>query len=150
MQRRTIEEELAVSGRALSWTEGVSMEPLLHTRRSTVVLEPVKKPLKRYDVVLFRRPAGEYVLHRIVKVLDHAYRIRGDNCYWTETVPAGWIVGVMTGFFQDEGNVYIDCSSPVYQNYLKTIRRRYVVLRMRSFPKRIRERLGRILRMCRS
>ena len=39
MQHRTIEEELAVSGRALSYTVGVSMEPLLHNRRSTVVIE---------------------------------------------------------------------------------------------------------------
>ena len=55
---RTIEQQLAAGDRALSWTVGVSVEPLLNARKSTVVLEPPKGPLKRGDVVLYRRPAG--------------------------------------------------------------------------------------------
>ena len=55
-------------------------------------------PLQVRDVVLYRHPAGEYVLHRVVKVLDGAYLIRGDNCIGSETVPAAWVIGVMTGY----------------------------------------------------
>ena len=66
MQHRTIEEELALTGRALSWTVGVSMEPLLHHRRSTVVIESPHGPLKRGDVALYRNARNDYVLHRVI------------------------------------------------------------------------------------
>ena len=97
MQHRTIEEELALTGRALSWTVGVSMEPLLHHRRSTVVIEPPHGPLKRGDVALYRNARNDYVLHRVIGTAAEGYVIRGDNCYWKETVPLDKLVGVMAG-----------------------------------------------------
>ena len=97
MQHRTIEEELALTGRALSWTVGVSMEPLLHHRRSTVVIESPHGPLKRGDVALYRNARNDYVLHRVIGTAAEGYVIRGDNCYWKETVPPDKIVGVMAG-----------------------------------------------------
>ena len=84
MSFRTIEEELARSGRAVSYTVGTSMEPMLHERRSTVVIEPARHPLCRGDVALFRRPDDTYVLHRVVGALDDGYLMRGDN----QTVPS--------------------------------------------------------------
>ena len=142
---RTIEQQLAAGDRALSWTVGVSMEPLLHARKSTVVLEPPNGPLKRGAGVLYRRPAGAYVLHRIVKVLDGAYRIRGDNCYRSEKVPAGWVIGVMTGFYQDERDTYTSCDSPAYRKYVKTVPLRYTALWLRAFPGRVYRKLQRIV-----
>lgn len=121
MTHRTIEQELALHGRTVVQTVGVSMEPLLHGRKSSVVLAAKQGPLQVRDVVLYRRPAGEYVLHRVVKVLDGAYLIRGDNCIGSETVPAAWVIGVMTGYFADEGDRYVSCDSPEYQNYLRTL-----------------------------
>ena len=67
-----MEQELALYGYGLFQTVGDSMEPLLHNRISTVLIEIPKSPLKKYDVALYRRPRGEYVLHRVVKVLDTA------------------------------------------------------------------------------
>ena len=67
MQHRTIEEELALTGRALSWTVGVSMEPLLHHRRSTVVIEPPHGPLKRGDVALYRNARNRSEERRVGK-----------------------------------------------------------------------------------
>ena len=99
-------------------TVGVSMEPMLHNRKSTVVLAAKRGPVKEQDVVLYCRPTGDYVLHRVVKVLDGAYLIRGDNCIGSETVPEAWIIGVMTGYFVDEGEHYISCASKEYQEYL--------------------------------
>ena len=49
MQHRTIEEELALTGSALSWTVGVSIEPVPHHRRRTVVIESPHGPRKRAD-----------------------------------------------------------------------------------------------------
>ena len=129
--RRTIEEELALNGHSFFQTVGDSMEPLLHNRESTVVIEAKRTPLKRYDVALYRRA---YVLHRVVKVLDDAYLICGDNRTWRETVPDEWVIGVMTGYYEKEQDKYISCESTPYQSYLKTLRLRYAVLWLRALP----------------
>ena len=114
------------------------MEPLLHNRKSTVVIAAKQGRLKRYDVALYHRPTGEYVLHRVLKVLDEAYLICGDNRVWKETVPEEWIIGVMTDFYPDEHSNPISCNSKIYQQYLKTLWRRYFLLKIRSFSGRIR------------
>ena len=114
------------------------MEPLLHHRKSTVVVEMKKKPLKRYDVALYRRPAtGAYVLHRVIRVLDNAYLICGDNRFRCEVVPDAWVIGVMTGYYGNEQNEYISCESRQYQKYVKTLKLRYAALWMRALPGRI-------------
>lgn len=138
MIRRTIEEELALHGHGFFQTVGDSMEPLLHNRKSTVVIEKKRRSLKQYDVVLYRRPTGEYVLHRIVKVLDGKYLIRGDNRIWKETVPEEWIIGVMTGFFRTERCGCMSCEEPEYLKYLKTLKQRYLILWLCRLPGRIR------------
>lgn len=137
MTQRTIEQELAVNGRSFFQTVGDSMEPLLHNRKSTVVIEAKKAPLKKYDVALYHRPTGEYVLHRVLKVLDDAYLICGDNRIWKETVPEAWVIGVMTDFYPDEQNRPISCNSEEYQQYLKTLWWRYSFLWMRALPGRV-------------
>ena len=141
--RRTIEEQLALCGRGFFQTVGDSMEPLLHNRRSTVVIEQMEEPIKRGDVVLYRRPAGEYVLHRVVKELEGAYLICGDNRIWREKVPADWIIGVMAGYYEDENDKYTPCKSLAYQRYLRTLKLRYGVLWLRALPRRIGRRLFR-------
>lgn len=147
MTHQTIEQELALHGHTVVQTVGVSMEPLLHGRKSSVVLAAKQGPLQVRDVVLYRRPTGEYVLHRIVKVLDGAYLIRGDNCIGSETVPAAWIIGVMTGYFADEQNRYISCDSEPYQRYLNTLALRRWWLWLRVLPGRLWRRIRRT--MCR-
>lgn len=57
---------------------GSSMVPFLHNG-DTVYLNLVDSPLKRGDVVLYTRPTGQYVLHRIVKVnSDGSFIMLGD------------------------------------------------------------------------
>lgn len=57
---------------------GSSMTPFLH-HGDTVYLNPVEAPLKRGDIVLYTRPSGQYILHRIVNVNpDGSYIMIGD------------------------------------------------------------------------
>lgn len=133
----TIEQELALHGHGFFLTVGDSMEPLLHNRKSTVVIERVKEPLKKYDVALYRRPTGEYVLHRIIKVCGQEYLICGDNRTWREKVPEAWIIGVMTGYYGDERNAYVSCDSKLYRSYMKSLGLRHCVLRLKSLPGRV-------------
>lgn len=138
--QQTIERELEERGYGLFQTVGDSMEPLLHSRRSTVMIERAKGPLKRYDVALYRRPTGEYVLHRVIKILDDAYLICGDNRTWRERVPMEWVIGVMAGYYADERNVYISCADRAYQRYMQMLPVRYGMLRFRDGLRRLRRR----------
>ena len=57
---------------------GGSMSPFLH-HGDTVYLNPVDAPPKKGDIVLYTRPGGQYILHRIVKVNpDGSYIMLGD------------------------------------------------------------------------
>lgn len=141
MTSQTIEQALAQYGKGLFRTEGDSMEPLLHHQSSIVVIEAANGPLNRHDVALYRRPTGACVLHRVVKVLDGAYLIRGDNRLHGERVPAAWVIGVMEGFYPSPEGAYISCDSAPYQAYLRTLKGRYRRLWLRALPGRVRNKL---------
>lgn len=136
--QRTIEQELALRGHGLFQTVGDSMEPLLHNRKSTVVIEIPKNMLKKYDVALYRRPGGEYVLHRVIKVVENAYIICGDNRIHREKVPTDWVIGVMTGYYKDERNNYVSCEDEIYRKYLRTLKWRYWRLLLQALFRRVR------------
>ena len=58
---------------------GVSMLPLIREGKDTVVLFPVTAPLKKYDIPLYRRSDGKYILHRVVQIKNGQYTMSGDN-----------------------------------------------------------------------
>lgn len=65
---------------------GISMCPFLHPG-DQVFLELPQGKLKKGDVVLFTRPTGQYILHRIRKIhADGSFTMMGDNQTWTEKV----------------------------------------------------------------
>ena len=137
MNKRTIEKELELNGRCVIQTVGVSMEPLLHNRKSTVVIEKAEFPLKKYDVVLFRRPTEEYVLHRVVKTAGDVYIIQGDNFIGKERVPKEQIIGVMTGYYEDENDNYISCEDERYRHYLKALKFRRRKTKLKNILSRV-------------
>lgn len=58
---------------------GASMTPFLHPG-DTVSLAAVAPPLRRGDILLYRRKNGQYVLHRIVKIKrDGSLVMLGDG-----------------------------------------------------------------------
>ena len=99
---RNIEEQLETEGVYVSTTVGWSMFPMLRNRRDRVVISPVgDQRLKRFDLPLYRRPDGKYILHRIIGVRDGYYIIRGDNTYRKERVPDAWIIGYVEEFYRE-------------------------------------------------
>ncbi|MBQ5994945.1 MAG: S24/S26 family peptidase [Clostridia bacterium] len=74
-----IVEELEADGSFEISIKGTSMLPLLVQGRDTVVLKKADGPLKKYDLPLYRRDDGTYVLHRVVAVKDGKYNMCGDN-----------------------------------------------------------------------
>ena len=93
-----VERELSERGSFASITKGVSMRPLFRTCRDMIVISPIEKPLKKYDVVLYRGEGGEYILHRIIRAGAEICIIRGDNTYSKEYVPRDRIIGILTSY----------------------------------------------------
>ncbi len=116
---KSIEELLEENGKHFQTTVGDSMEPMLRDRKNIVEIVKPSRPLKRYDLPLYRRPDGKYVLHRILKVEGDSYITCGDNRYCRETVPKEWIVGVMSGYYKNEK--YISEKSFKYRAYVHLI-----------------------------
>lgn len=112
-----IKEHLKNGGEVIFAITGNSMRPMLHHRRDKVVLVKSKdRRLNKYDITLFTRPDGKYILHRVVAVSDVGYTFRGDNQYVNEyPVLPEQIVGVVTGFWRNDQ--FISCSSAGYQIY---------------------------------
>ncbi len=103
MSNTTFEAELERGGRIIHTNVGDSMMPLLREGRDLMIIE--KRPqgrCKKYDAVLYKRPNGRYVMHRILKVRKNDYVICGDNRWMREFgVPDEWILGVLTGVIRD-------------------------------------------------
>lgn len=101
----TYEEQLDRHGSFIFTNVGTSMMPLLRQHKDLFKIE--KKPPKRcrkYDVVLIKRPSGQYVLHRILKVREKDYVLCGDNQFEREYgVTEDQILGVMTQVIRAKG-----------------------------------------------
>ena len=92
-----MEETLAAGGTVKLPITGTSMLPLLVAGRDTVILKKADLPLKLFDLPLYRRKDGAFVLHRVVAVeKDGTYTMCGDNQWVKEPGIAGeQIIGVV-------------------------------------------------------
>ena len=95
-----MQERLAL-GESVQFTpHGISMRPMLYGGRDQVVLSPVPEKLKKYDLPLYRRDDGQFVLHRVVRV-GKTYTCIGDNQFAYEPgVRHDQMIAVTTGFFR--------------------------------------------------
>jgi len=109
MAKSTFEEQLAKSGKLIYTNKGDSMMPLIKQDRDLLVIEPVHGRLKKYDVPLYKRDSGQYVLHRILKVRDNDYVICGDNRWSKEYgVTDRHIIGVLTAVIRNGREVTVN------------------------------------------
>ena len=108
MIRSTFEEQLAQNGRLIYTNKGSSMLPLIREGRDLLIIEPVHGRLKKYDVPLYKRDSGQYVLHRILKVRSDDYVICGDNRSEKEYgITDRHIIGVLTGIVRNGRTVSV-------------------------------------------
>ncbi len=103
MNKSTFEEQLASTGKLIYTNVGNSMMPLIKQNRDLIIIEPVQGRLKKYDVPLYKRDSGQYVLHRILKVRKQDYVICGDNRSTKEYgITDQHIIGVLTGVIRKQ------------------------------------------------
>lgn len=72
-------QEPLKEGKSVKFTVvGNSMYPLLRNGLDNVLVSSNVKP-KKFDIILYRRKSGDYVLHRIVRVGKEGFGLCGDN-----------------------------------------------------------------------
>lgn len=109
MNKTTYEQELANRGHLIYTTVGGSMRPFLRSQRDLMRIEKREGRFSRFDVVLYRRKSGGYVLHRIIKVREGDYVLCGDNCWQKEPgIRDEQILGVLTHVIRDGKQVNVN------------------------------------------
>lgn len=94
-------QERLAAGESVQFTpHGTSMRPMLEGGRDQVILSPLPEKINKYDLPLYRRPDGQFVLHRVVKV-GQTYTCIGDNQFALEPdVSREWMIAMATGFIR--------------------------------------------------
>ena len=145
-----LKDELSAGRSVISFTSGVSMEPLLHDKRKKnathVLIVPVTGICQVGDMPLALLPDGRYILHRIIRVNKKQdkviYVTRGDNCVGCEYVPQEAVYGVVREIYYKNDKT-VKVTDKKYQRYVKVWMRLYPI---RKFFMRCRGLVGRVYR----
>lgn len=112
-----VKQQLSESGRATVRVTGKSMKPFLHPVRDTVEIVPPKK-LAIGDVALFDTRRGRYILHRVTRVGEKDFDMRGDNTIRGELgLPHALLVGVVVS--ANRNGKLIECGSRSWHAYAR-------------------------------
>ncbi len=91
--------------------QGISMLPMLRQDIDSVELSALPQRLKKYDLPLYQRKNGHYVLHRVIKLGD-TYTCIGDNQFEEEPgIAQEQMIAVVTAFYRNQkrwstGNIF--------------------------------------------
>lgn len=136
MSKQKFEDIIADQGMLIYTNVGDSMYPLIHPR-DLLVIKAVTPPLKKYDIPLYKRDSGQYVLHRIIKIKNGNYLICGDNRRDIESgITDRHIIGKLTAIIRDAKEISV--YSTKYQIYNR-------LLPFRRFAIAVKRKLKRLL-----
>ena len=139
MHKSTFEEEISRTGKLIYTNVGDSMMPLIRQNRDLLIIEKVSGRLKKYDVPLYKRDSGQYVLHRIIKVYKDDYVICGDNRWQKEYgITDHHIIGVLTDVIRNGKTISVNNKN--YRLYVHLwcdfFHVRALILRVKNYLKR--------------
>lgn len=137
---KKFEDIISEQGKLVYTNVGDSMYPFIK-QRDLLVIEKINSPLKKYDVPLYKRDTGQYVLHRIVKIKNGEYYICGDNrAYLERGIEDRHIIGLLTEIVRDGKTISVySAKCRVYTLFLPL--RRFIILikkKYRALLRRIR------------
>lgn len=82
------------------YPRGTSMSPFILAERDMVVLSPLPDRLKKYQIVLYKRDNGAFVLHRIIRINGSCCTMRGDNQFLSEPgIRRDQMIGIVSKIF---------------------------------------------------
>ena len=114
----TIRERLEQGNTVRFMPRGTSMLPMLRQGVDSVVLSAAPDKLKKYDLPLYQRLDGKYILHRIVDMGDEYYACIGDNQFRVELgVARLQVIAIVSGFYRKDR--YVSTQNLFYQLYCR-------------------------------
>ena len=134
-----IRERLAAGESVRLSPHGTSMLPMLKDGRDQVILSPLPDKLRKYDLPLYRRDNGQYVLHRVIKAKD-CYTCMGDNQFAAEKgLRHDQMIAVVKSFVRKGKEYSTDCLRyKVYCRFWCAVRPlRHLSLKVRGVLRRI-------------
>lgn len=134
-----IKEKLQSGGTVTFTPNGESMLPMLRDGKDVVVLAKPRVRLRLYDVALYQRDNGQYVLHRVIDFdSDGSYVMCGDNEFHREHgIRDSQIIGVVIAFHR-KGTPY-RADSLRYRLYITLMYHSRVFRRAYKYAKRKKE-----------
>lgn len=110
-------EQLETGNKVRFSPQGVSMLPMLRQGIDSVVLSPLPERLSKYDLPLYRRDNGQYLLHRVVEA-GETYTCMGDNQFIPEPgLDHSQMIALVTSFYR--GSREISVTDPGYRFYCR-------------------------------
>ena len=136
-------KEQLLAGQSVKFSpRGISMLPMLRQGKDSIILSPLPDKLKKYDIPLYQRDNGKYVLHRVVEAGD-TYTCIGDNQYTYEYgLRYDQMIGVVTAFTR--GDKEHSVKEPGYQLYCRVW---YYSRPMRYFFFRVKIKLRKLVKL---
>jgi len=93
-------QEHIQNGESFTFTAfGNSMYPFLRNGLDRVCLSPVTLPIRKFDVVFYRRKNGAFVLHRVIRVRGEQLTLCGDNQLYPEKgISVQQVIAILTEY----------------------------------------------------
>lgn len=114
-----LEDVLNEKGILVTTASGNSMQPFIRPNCDIVILRKVNENtiLGIYEVILYKRKNGSYVLHRILGKDQRGYILCGDSQTCKEYgIQREQILAVLEGVYR--GKLYIDTNKWIYKAYV--------------------------------
>lgn len=120
---------------------GTSMLPTIRPGRDSVSIRRLDGRAALYDILLYKRPSGKFVLHRVIAVGEGDYTLCGDNRVEIERgVKDDWIIGVLTAVHYPGGKTLLR-GTKAFEKAGRRAMRRYPMRRLRNGLSLLRRRL---------
>ena len=85
---------------------GNSMRPTIVPGRDTVSIVALSGRALLYDILFYKRPDGQFVLHRVAAVEEDSYTLCGDyQVDFEYGVKEDWIIGVVSEILTPKGRL---------------------------------------------
>ena len=114
---------------------GVSMLPMLRQKSDSVELATLPEALQKYDIPVYRREDGKYVMHRIIRVEQDCCICRGDNTLFPECIRREQMIGVVSAFWRGDKRVEADAFG--YRLYCRLWQLTYPLRKGQYYVKRM-------------
>ena len=122
---------------------GISMLPTIVGGRDTVTIKKTTERLKKYDIILYRRKSGQFVLHRIIDLDGENYILCGDNeVYPEKNIEHNQIIGVVSHYTRNGKTIEADS-----KKFISDAKKRVNSRPFRQFVFRAKNKLKRIFRI---